>query len=166
MKRNTTVWLICAAALAAIAVSTAAAVSLRVGDPVPPLTLPELSGGLVKAMDGAEGSIVVVHFFATWCPPCREEIKVLNSISDTVKGKNVKPISVNVQEEQSVVAAFVKDMGASYTILLDKDGTAAKSYGVTGLPMTFIVDGAGKIRYKIIGEVNREGLKRLINTIQ
>ncbi len=166
MKRNTIVWLICAAALAAIAVSTAAAVSLRVGDPVPPLTLPGLTGAPVTPMDGAQGSIVVVHFFATWCPPCREEIKVLNTLSDTVQGKSVKPISVNVQEEQSVVAAFIKDMAVSYTILLDKDGAAAKTYGVTGLPMTFIVDGAGKIRYKIIGEVNREGLKRLIATIK
>ncbi len=144
----------------------ATAAALRVGDPAPAFDLPELASGRRLALGDLRGKVAVLHFWASWCPSCVEEMKALEALSGQVTDGGVVPWSINVGEGRQPVESYVRALGLSYTILMDNDSSVARAYGVSGLPMTFILDRSGTIRYKIVGEINREGLRRLLLTIR
>ncbi len=144
----------------------AAAAPLRSGDPAPAVRPADLSGARVAVPADFAGRIVVLHFWASWCPPCVKEMKALQALSVELRERGFVPVSINVGEERAQIAEYLRPLGLTYPILLDTDRAAARAYGVTGLPMTFILDRGAAIRYKILGEINREGLRRLILTIR
>jgi cytochrome c biogenesis protein CcmG/thiol:disulfide interchange protein DsbE len=158
-----------AMALGLLLISTAApagAVPLRAGDLAPAGRATDLNGAPAAVPADFAGKLVVLHFWASWCPPCAEEMKALHSLSVEMRDRGLVPVSIDVGEDRAAVEAWLRPMGLSYPILLDRDKSVAKAYGVTGLPMTFILDRGSIIRYKVLGEINREGLKRLILTIR
>ena len=93
--------------------------------------------------------VVVLAFWATWCPPCCKEAPHLNAIHKKYSGKSVAVIGIAIdQEGAKPVREAVKKMGLKYTIGLDPDGArAADKYGVDYIPSLFVVDSHGIIRY-------------------
>ena len=78
---------------------------------------------------GFAGRIVVLHFWASWCPPCVEEMKALQSLSAELQGLGFQPLSIDVGEEKAVVEVWLRPLGIGYPILLDPDSAVA---GPTG----------------------------------
>jgi peroxiredoxin len=141
------------------------AAALKSGDAFPSTVVSDRQGKPVTLPEDFKGQVVIVHFWATWCPFCIKEIRALESIHGTYRGKGLAALSVNVGEDNQTVAAFLKNETVSYPILMDRSSEAARKCGVTGLPMTFILDRNGVIKYKILGEINKSGLERLVATL-
>jgi peroxiredoxin len=141
------------------------AAALKSGDAFPRTAVSDRQGNPVTLPDDFKGKVVVIHFWASWCPFCIKEIRALESIYGAYKEKGLMPFSVNVGEDNQTIASFLKNDTVSYPILMDRNSEAARQCGVTGLPMTFICDRNGVIKYKIIGEINKSGLERLLGSM-
>jgi peroxiredoxin len=112
--------------------------------------LKDIDGKTVKLSD-AKGSVVVLDFWATWCPPCRAGLPHLAAASEKYKAKGVKVYAVNQQEERETVAKFLAEQKLSLVALLDADGEVGKKYGVSGIPQTVVIGRDGNILKVFVG---------------
>ena len=119
--------------------------------PAPGFSLSGLDGRAHALADYA-GRVVIVNFWASWCPPCRAEMPSLNRASAALQGKGVTMLAINAGEDRAAVAAFVGDHPIAFPVLLDSDGEAGTRWAVKGLPTTFVIDRAGRIVYRVIGD--------------
>uniref|UniRef100_C6E5H2 Alkyl hydroperoxide reductase/ Thiol specific antioxidant/ Mal allergen n=1 Tax=Geobacter sp. (strain M21) TaxID=443144 RepID=C6E5H2_GEOSM len=123
------------------------------GVAAPDFTLSDLSGKQVQ-LSSLKGKVVLVNFWATWCPPCREEIPSMVKLNQIMQGKNFQMLAISIDEGgEQAVQEFFRQNGVTLPALLDTDGSVSRRYGTTGVPETFIVDGKGTIRKKVIGGV-------------
>lgn len=121
------------------------------GNAAPDFTLKDLSGKPVQ-LSTLKGKVVLVNFWATWCPPCREEIPSMVKLNQAMQGKNFQMLAVSIDEGgKAAVEEFFKRSGATLPALLDTDGQVSRRYGTTGVPETFVVDPKGVIRKKVVG---------------
>ena len=104
----------------------------------PAFTLPSSAGEDV-ALEAERGHVVLVHFFATWCEPCREELPALNRLSARANGK-LKVLAISVAEVDLRVRRFLETMPLDFPVLLDRDRMIAKAWKVSTLPTTFVLD--------------------------
>lgn len=117
----------------------------------PPLELSAVDGRKV-ALDGLKGRVVVVNYWATWCEPCIEEMPSLERLRVKMKGRPFEVLAVNYGESSERVARFVAKMKLTMPVLLDPYKNSVDAWKVRGLPMTFIVDAKGQVRYWSFGE--------------
>jgi thiol-disulfide isomerase/thioredoxin len=124
------------------------------GNPAPAFSLKDLDGREVKLAD-LKGKVVVLNFWATWCPPCREEIPSMMHLNQVMAGKPFQMLAVSIDEGgQAAVAGYFKQSGNSLPALLDPTQGVAKRYGTTGVPESFVIDKKGVILKKVVGAVN------------
>ena len=116
-----------------------------------PLARTDIEGKAVdlKAM---HGRVLVVNFWATWCVPCRDEMPSLQRLRARLAGKPFEVITVNFGESAEKIAQFLDKENVTLPVLLDTQKESAKDWGVGGLPMTFLVDARGRVRYSVFGE--------------
>ncbi len=117
----------------------------------PDFALKSLDGDVVRLAD-LRGSVVIVDFWATWCPPCRMALPHLQSISNEYGGRGVKIVAIAMDEQgESVVRPFVAKNNLTFTVVLP-DGQVDRAFGgVRSLPTTFVIGPDGKIFKKLIG---------------
>ncbi len=120
--------------------------------PAPALRLVDLDG---KPHDLADyrGRLVVINFWATWCPPCRREMPSLERLSQRLGGRGLDILAVDVGEDADTIFAFSGQLepAPNFPILLDLDSTAMQRWQVKGLPTTFVVDPDGRIVLRAVG---------------
>lgn len=118
----------------------------------PALALPDL-GGLRLDLEQLADKIVLVHFFATWCEPCRPELislsKLLARTSNTLS-----VVAVSVAEPRLRLERFFEKSPVGFPVLLDIDRAAAKAWGVSVLPTTFVLDPRGAVRLHVEGDID------------
>ena len=112
-----------------------------------------------------QGKVTVINFWATWCPPCVEEIPSLNRLKQKMKGKDFELISINYAEDKKIIDAFMKQVNVEFTVLLDQDGNFAKKWNVISYPSTFIIDKNGVIKYGVNAAIEWDN-PELIQKIQ
>ena len=117
-----------------------------IGQKAPDFTLSTLDGKKVSLKDFKGKKVVVLDFWATWCPPCRRAMPIVQEVSNELKDKDVVFLAVNIDEDKAKVPDFVKNAGITLTVLLDTDGKVANSYNVTSIPRMFIIDKNGIIK--------------------
>ncbi len=103
-------------------------------------------------MSDFTGRVVVVNFWASWCVPCREELPSMNRAAKILLQRPVTWLAVNVGEDRQAVTAFSSDYPIDFTVLLDLSGEVSRSWQVTGMPTTFVVDRQGRVVDKIVGK--------------
>lgn len=124
---------------------------IKEGDRAPEIALPRLNGGAVS-LSSLRGKVVLVHFWATWCPPCVEEMPVLEQLYRSLAGQDVEILAVSVDEGgHGVVDPFIQRNKLTFPILFSPDRSAAASYGTFKFPETYVVDREGIVRLKAIG---------------
>ena len=120
--------------------------------PAPEISVKSIADGSTLKLSDLKGKVVLLNFWATWCPPCREEIPSMMKLDRAMTGKPFQMVAVSMDEGgKQAIDYFFKERGFMLPTYLDSSGKAVKSYGVTGVPETFIVDKNGIIVKKIIG---------------
>ena len=103
------------------------------------------------------GSVVLVNFWATWCEPCREEMVSMRKLQERLAGRPFVTLLVNYGESRLRVSEFVKRESVGFRILLDPNQDASRAWRVRVLPSSFLIDGEGRVRYSVIGELDWAG---------
>ena len=100
-----------------------------------------------------EGQVTLINFWATYCVPCRKEMKHLNRISETYADQNVQVIGISIDDSRTVgrVKSMVKSQKLEYTILLDTEQKLYKNFNTTAMPFSILVDANGKILWEHTG---------------
>jgi thiol-disulfide isomerase/thioredoxin len=114
----------------------------------PQFSLPDM-GGTAVALESARGHGVLVHFFATWCEPCREELPALSRLVARAGG-DVRVLAIAVAEPDQRVRRFFATIPVDFPVLLDRDRAVAKAWNVASLPTTFVLD--ENLRPKLVVE--------------
>jgi len=127
----------------------------------PKLPLETLDGDPVS-LDDYRGSVVLVNLWATWCPPCREEMPTLETFYEKYKSNGFVLIGVNQEETQEVVAPFVKEFGLTFPIWLDLDYLAQREFNTMNLPSSYVIDRTGKVRLMWIGGISKKNLEKFV----
>ncbi len=116
----------------------------------PHFQLPNLEGEMRRLAD-FRGKIVIVNFWATWCPPCRFEIPSMQRVWNQLKDKGVMMLAVHVGGDDDKIWTFATDFNVEFPILIDKTSSVSRAWGTIGLPTTFIVDPEGRMALRAIG---------------
>jgi thiol-disulfide isomerase/thioredoxin len=138
------------------------------GDPAPPpLALRDLDGRL-HDLAAYRGQVVVLNFWASWCPPCVHEMPSMQRLQDKFAGRPLVVLAVNMGEDEATVRAFVRDtIKVTFPIPLDRDGAALKRWKVFVFPTSFVLGRDGKIRYALFGELDwaQDSVLRLLEEL-
>ncbi len=126
--------------------------------PAPDFTLQTLDGESVSLSD-YRGKLVMINFWASWCPPCNSEMPDLQRYYEQHQDDDFIILGVNYQDTPDKVQAFVEKYGVTFPILLDSDGRVANLFGVQGLPTSFFVDKEGNVLGYQPGPVTKEMLE-------
>lgn len=135
---------------------------VKVGQQLAIFSLDNLAGSKVTV--GEPGKITVINFWATWCPPCQEEMPDLEIFAKRNQEK-VNFYAVNLHESESKVKKFMNENQYTMPVLLDKDGEIGKKFQVTAIPTTIIVNKHGMIKYRKSGAMNINELEGIINSL-
>ena len=127
-------------------------VHLTNGQKAPPFRLSYLERGEAHFPNDFAGKIVVVRFWADWCPFCETEMTAIEPLYRQYLQQGLVVLALNVRQDRETATAFVDKLGISYDVLLDRQGETARNYGVIGLPTTFFINREGRLHTKIIGE--------------
>lgn len=131
----------------------------RGGEALPELTLPCFTGGQPFPLADLRGP-AIVSLWATWCPPCREELPMLQRYADQAAG-TVHVLGVVTGDRRSAAAALAEDLGVTFPALDDPDELVRTEFAAVGLPVTLFVDPAGRVRYVHRAPLDEETLARL-----
>ena len=124
------------------------------GAVAPDFTVRDLAGKELRLSD-LRGKVVLVNFWATWCPPCREEIPSMVKLNQAMAGKPFQMLAISIDEGgKGAVEKYFADSGQTLPAYLDGTQKVAGLYGTTGVPETFVVDKKGVILKKVIGGMN------------
>jgi cytochrome c biogenesis protein CcmG, thiol:disulfide interchange protein DsbE len=126
-------------------------------------TVDRLNGDAIK-LEAYRGKPVVLNFWATWCPPCREEMPLFENFASRLVGEAVF-IGMDTGEEDSIVQAFIEESGITIPIGMDRNGAIADLYYVNSFPVTFFIDPDGIVRAQHIGQLDEGTLKKYLATI-
>ena len=116
----------------------------------PDFELSDLDGNIHHLRD-YRGKVLVVNFWATWCPPCREEMPSMERAWQKLKNEEMVMIAINVGEDEDTIFQFTANYPVTFPLLLDQDSEVVGPWGVRGLPTTYVVDPKGRVVYRAIG---------------
>lgn len=118
-------------------------------------TITMLDGSMVNLAD-YRGKTVVVNFWASWCPPCRAEMPMLDAYYQEHKNDDFMMIAVNSEEAAITARTFIQDMGYTFPVGLDEDGRLAREFAIMGLPLTLVYGPDGELVYRHNGLITRD----------
>ena len=124
----------------------------RIGSTAPDFTVQDSDHKVTLSQ--FRGSVVVLNFWATWCPPCVEETPSLVRMQAQMKDKGVIVLAVSIDADDAAYHKFLKEYNVNMVTVRDEDRKASSLYGTFGWPETYIIDRSGTIRRKFIGPVN------------
>jgi len=134
----------------------------------PGFSLPDMDGER-HALDDYRGKVVMLNFWATWCPPCRREMPSMQRLYEKFVDRGLVVVAVNQFEDPDLVFEFTGRLGPepTFPILFDRESRVSEQYKVKGLPTTFLLDKQGRIHYRAIGgrEFDHPEVEALIESL-
>lgn len=124
----------------------------HIGNPAPEFTVQDSDRKV--SLNELRGKIVVLNFWATWCPPCIEEMPSLVQMQQKMKPKGVEVLAVSVDADESAYRRFLKDHNVDLLTVRDPDQKSNNLYGTFKFPETYVIDRNGVLRRKFIGAVD------------
>ena len=132
---------------------------------VAPVVDGKLINGNYYSYPEVDSPVLVINFWASWCPPCRRETPSFEKLWRSYKDDNVVFLGINVQDSKEDALRYIDEFDVTFPNLLDLDGTITVDYGVTGLPVTFFVDSDRKIIGRWVGSISEKRLDSKIREI-
>jgi cytochrome c biogenesis protein CcmG/thiol:disulfide interchange protein DsbE len=137
----------------------------HVGEPAPPLVVPQLGGGTID-LAALRGKAVWVNFMQTTCPECVDEFPLMNSFKARYSDQGLVVIAVDIREDEGLVASFADRLKATFPIGLDTDAKAQDAWGTYALPVHFWIDKEGIVRAGAVGgigaDVMADGVRKIL----
>jgi peroxiredoxin len=125
---------------------------LEIGKPAPNFTISDTKGK-TWTLSELRGQVVFVNFWATWCPPCVKEMPAMQELNSSLPPDKFKILAILYNDAPAMAENLVAKLNLTFPILIDPQNMAARSYGLTGVPETYIIDKQGLLREKFIGPV-------------
>ncbi|AHF04459.1 alkyl hydroperoxide reductase [Marichromatium purpuratum 984] len=120
--------------------------------PAPEFGLDTPAGETLRLAD-YRGRVVILNFWATWCPPCRAEMPSMQRAYEALAGDGVEILAINVDEDAATVADFGARLGLGFPLLVDPGSTVTLDYGVRGLPTSYVIDPEGRVALELLGDL-------------
>ena len=134
----------------------------------PEFTLPDMDGEM-QSLEDFRGRVVMLNFWATWCPPCRREMPSMQRLYEKYRERGLTVVAVNQFEDPDLVFEFTGRLSLepTFPILFDRESRVSEQYGVKGLPTTYLLDKAGRIQFRAIGgrEFDHPEVEALIESL-
>jgi peroxiredoxin len=130
------------------------------GQPAPHFTASTVDGRSVSFPEDLRGKVVVLRFWADWCPYCGPEMRDIEPVYRRLKARGLEVVALNTGQGPDAVAKFLRETPVSYPVLIDPTIKAVGLYGVVGLPYTYLIDRDGIVRGRIVGEATAEVFER------
>lgn len=146
--------------------TTSPGVGLDAGKVAPEFTLPTLTRDATQSLAQLRGRPVILNFWASWCPPCRAEMPLLQSSYERYRETGPQIIGINYQENRSQAEAFARQSSLTFPILLDEGGQVGQLYRVTALPTTFFINADGTVAARHVGALTEPLLERYLAQLQ
>lgn len=118
--------------------------------PAPDFFLTDLDGNQHRLSD-YRGQVIIINFWATWCPPCREEMPSMQRAWEQLEKEGILMFGIDVGEDEDTIFLFTANYPVEFPLLMDRDARATNQWPVRGLPTTFVVGPKGRISYRAIG---------------
>ncbi|MDO9105105.1 MAG: TlpA disulfide reductase family protein [Methylovulum sp.] len=139
---------------------------LQIGDAIPAVTLSDFHGRPVILSDNIKGKVTLLRFWSLDCGFCDKEVLLsLEPLYQKYKDKAFMPVAINVSRVVKTDQRLRQFDSLTYPMLVDEYGVVAKSFGVIGLPATFVIDEEGFVRKKMTGEAGIQEIEKLFTTI-
>jgi peroxiredoxin len=137
---------------------------IEVDQPAPELTLFDLDGNPVSLSDFV-GQVVLVNNWATWCPPCRQEMPEFKAYYDKYRDQGFQIVAVEAGQPESEVRAFVEEQGLDFVILLDPGNQSLITFQNSSLPNSWVIDRRGHLRMAWLGSINLPTLEKYVTPL-
>jgi peroxiredoxin len=121
-----------------------------VGQPAPDFALPDLEGRIFRLSE-QRGKVVLINFWASWCPPCVEEMPSLLKLHQELEGQGLEVVAVSVDDTLDIIKEFKQEHGLSFTILHDEGAKVSHQYQTFMYPESYVVDVEGILKWKVVG---------------
>jgi cytochrome c biogenesis protein CcmG, thiol:disulfide interchange protein DsbE len=131
-------------------------------DPAPDIELPKLQSSGTASLADYRGQVVVLNYWASWCPPCRDESPLLERWHRRLAKSNATVLGVDVQDVSGDARAFAAKYGLTYPMLRDGPGDTRDELGILGLPETFVIDRRGRIAAVQRGAVDEQFMREKV----
>lgn len=134
----------------------------------PMLDVRDVTTGQAMDMSQLKGKVVFVNFWASWCPPCKEEMPSIEALHrDLLKNSAFLMVTVLYKDDVKTAADYLRANNYTFPLFTDNDGISANRYGVTGVPETYLIDKKGALRKRVIGPAdwNSSEAKAFINSL-
>lgn len=138
--------------------------NVSVGQEPPDFALPDLDGNEV-ALSDHQGEVVLINFWATWCPPCRVEMPDMEAVYREHKDDGFEILGVDQREPKELVEDFVTERGFSWIFLLDEDFDVSRDYAATSIPRSILVDRDGTVAHIWTGTLTRSQLEQQLANV-
>ena len=159
------VWVLAAAGRPPVLKPTGAEAQGSAGrKPAPDFRLIELDGKSIQ-LSGLKGKVVLLDFWATWCPPCQAEIPHFVALYAAYREKGLEIVGVSLDDGPEVVRSFVKQKGIPYPVGLGSQSLAQLYGGIRGIPTTFLIDKQGRIAKMYVGYQDKSVFESQIKTL-
>lgn len=139
-------------------------VPAKVDYPAPQLDLTALNGAAVSLAD-YRGQVVLVNLWATWCPPCREEMPTLLAFYEKYKSDGFVLVAVDQGETADLVRPFVDEFALTFPVWLDEANLAGKKFNTMNLPSSYVIDRNGQVKLMWIGGISKRNLEKYVPKI-
>lgn len=136
-------------------------IPVKVDLPAPDLNLTTLDGANVS-LSAFRGRVVLVNLWATWCPPCREEMPALQSFYDEHRSNGFILIAIDQGETSAEVNPFVEEFNLTFPVWLDPASQAGAAFNTMNLPSSYVIDRSGRIRLMWIGGISKANLDKYV----
>ena len=132
----------------------------------PNFELKDVAGKAINLQD-KRGKVILLNFWASWCPPCVKEIPSMNRLAESFDEDKFEIVSVNFKESPETISAFLKSVQVDFPVLIDLDGRVSDSYEIFAFPSSFIIDAQGKMRYSVNAAIewDEPAIKEILGSV-